>query len=296
MRNRPEILLRSETTPILAFRSVNGPKKPMLIQILQILATCLILAYIGLAAIAYFLGPSILFPVPGAGYLPSDPGVSMLETTDGRRFAVRYYPNPEASKVIFYHHGNGEDLGYIENKMDQLHRQGFAAFAYDYPGYGHSEGRPSEEGAIATAERAYHYLIDELGWPPKDVISYGMSLGGGPAVDLATRLPFGGLVLENAFTSVFRVVTRVRLLPWDFFDNLRKISNVRCPTLIMHATEDQTVPFHHGLALLKKAPDGTRHLWVKGANHVNLSDVAGTSYWTALNDFAYSTEVVTLTH
>ena len=59
--------------------------------------------------------------------------------------------------------------------------------AYDYPGYGLSEGKPSEEGCYDAVEAVYDYVVNQLGRNPVEVIMWGRSLGTGPSLFLASR-------------------------------------------------------------------------------------------------------------
>jgi abhydrolase domain-containing protein 17 len=135
-------------------------------------------------------------------------------------------------------------------------------------------------------ESVYQHAVHTLGVPPSRLVLYGRSLGSGPATDLAARLPSGGLVLESAFTSAFVVMTRVPLLPFDRFPNLRLIRQVRVPVLVMHGTDDTTIPVSHGRRLYEAASEPKQALWVEGADHNDLTVVAGQRYWNALAEFA----------
>jgi len=110
--------------------------------------------------------------------------------------------------------------------LERLHKAGFAVFAYDYQGYGTSQGKPSEQNAYRDIDAAYQYLTAQLKLPSERIIVYGRSTGGGPSVDLASCQRVAGLILESTFTSTFRVITRVPLYPFDKFANLSKISSV----------------------------------------------------------------------
>ena len=79
---------------------------------------------------------------------------------------------------------------------------GLSLFAFDYRGYGESEGVPSEEGLYRDADAAYRYLRDTLGVPPERIVIFGHSLGSAVAVELASRVPAAGLILDGALTSV----------------------------------------------------------------------------------------------
>ena len=61
-----------------------------------------------------------------------------------------------------------------------------------------------------------------------------------------------------------------RILPFDKFESLEKISRATCPVLIIHGTDDWTVPAYHGQILFKVANEPKRAIWVKGAGHNNI--------------------------
>jgi fermentation-respiration switch protein FrsA (DUF1100 family) len=192
---------------------------------------------------------------------------------------------PEHSLVLLYSHGNAEDLGMIRPVLERLTQTGAAVFAYDYQGYGTSEGEPTERGAYADIAAAYTYLTETLNIAPDRVILHGRSVGGGPSVDLATRKPIAGLILESTFTSAFRTVIPFPFLPFDKFPNLSNIDAVDCPVLIIHGTADRTVPPWHGETLLSRAPEPKSALWVDGAGHNDLVWVAGDRYIDAIETF-----------
>jgi fermentation-respiration switch protein FrsA (DUF1100 family) len=121
---------------------------------------------------------------------------------------------------------------------------------------------------------------------PNRIIAFGRSVGSGPACDLASRHPVAGVILESAFTSAFRVMTGVRVLPFDKFDNLRKIKSVRCPVLIIHGTEDSVISFSHGKKLFAAANEPKQAIWVQGANHNDVAFIGGTPYSDSLKAFA----------
>lgn len=224
------------------------------------------------------------FPEYGSRRLPA--GAQSVAGDDGTVVSVLHLPNPTARFTVWYFHGNAEDLGDVEPFLRALQAEGFAVFAFDYPGYGHSTGRPSERAVYEAARRARRYLREQLGVPAEKTILLGRSLGGGPATQMAIEEPIAGLVLQSAFTSAFRVVTRVPLLPFDPYVNVRKLPRLRAPVLIMHGDRDEVIPFHHGQALFAAAHEPKRALWISGAQHNDLVAVAGARYWTALRDFS----------
>ena len=114
----------------------------------------------------------------------------------------------------------------------------------------------------------------------------GRSLGAAVAIDLASRKKVGGLVAQSAFTTAFRVLTQVPLLPWDKFRNISKITRVNCPVLIMHGRADEVIPFSHAEKLFAAAKEPKRAYWVERGDHNNLQMFAGKRYFEELSEFA----------
>jgi abhydrolase domain-containing protein 17 len=233
----------------------------------------------------FFCSDRLIFLPPPASY-PDTPEILKLTTTKGDRISAIYLSNPTATYTLLYAHGNAEDLGQILPILQNLREIGFAVFSYDYRGYGTSEGKPSERNAYEDIDAAYQYLTQNLGIPPTHIIAYGRSVGGGSAIDLASRKTLGGLVVESSFVTAFRVMTRIPIFPFDKFANIAKIDRVNCPVLVMHGTADEVIPFWHGQQLFDAVRTPKQALWVEGAGHNDLSEVAGDRYVKALQEFS----------
>lgn len=240
----------------------------------------------GLAvALAALAADGMMFhPSMASGQAPRES--IRIPTGEGTSLGAVYLPNPGARLTVWYFYGNAESLGDIEPTLHEFHRRGYAVFAIDYPGYGLSDGRPTEQSLYAATRVAAAHLRDRLGVPLAQVVAVGRSIGGGPAVELAVTEPLAGLVAQSTFMSAYRVMTRVPLLPFDKFRNLAKFPRLRCPVLVTHGREDEVISFAHGRALFAAATVPKRQLWVAGAGHNNLTAIAGESYWLALAEFA----------
>lgn len=238
-----------------------------------------------------FLCVYVFFTADGKIFLPQpstyQDSREILKLTSGEHFQISavYLPNPAATYTILYSHGNAEDLGDIQPVLQELHNIGFSVFAYDYRGYGTSQGTPSEGNAYRDIDAAYNYLTQQLRVPTQRIIAYGRSVGGGLAVDLAARKLVGGLIMESAFTSAFRVVLPIPILPFDKFRNLDKIKKVKCPVLVMHGKADEVIPFPHSQQLFAAANEPKRYLWVDGAGHNDLMWVDSDRYAKTLHEF-----------
>lgn len=251
----------------------------------QRIARSLLFIYASLCIYAFFFSESLIFR-PGPSSYRDNEQILKLRSTEGRQISAMYLPNPAAKYTILYSHGNAEDLGDGRQFLVELRNLGFNILAFDYQGYGTSEGTPSEKHTYADIEAAYNYLEKELKIKPERIIIYGRSVGGGPSVYLASRKNVGGLILESTFVSAFRVRTQIPLFPFDKFANLDKIKAVRSPVLIMHGKADDVVPFWHGKTLFDAVNSPKLSLWVEDAGHNDLFWVAGESYAKIVINFA----------
>ena len=214
-----------------------------------------------------------------------------LLTEDGVRINAFYRSLPASKLVLLWFHGNAENIGYGLDHLRALAKIGVNILAVDYRGYGKSEGKPDEAGVYQDADAAYDYLIKQRHFRAEDIIIYGHSLGGAVAVNLASRRPCGGLIVQSSFTNARAMARRMFAIPLiayvvkSRFDSLQKIREVHAPILIVHGTRDEVVPFRMGQQLFAAAPEPKRFYPIEGAGHNNLMEVGGERYLACLQRF-----------
>lgn len=241
--------------------------------------------YLGLGIIAYFLSDKLIFQPQPAFYRDEDSTVK-LTAPNGEKIAAKLFKNEAAEFTILFSHGNAEDIFGSTPFFEELSRSGFNVFAYDYRGYGASEGTPSENNSYQDAETAYNYLINDLKISPEKIIIHGRSLGGAVSIDLASRKTNGGLIVESTFVSAFRVLTHYSIYPFDKFRNLAKIKNVGSPVLFIHGQKDELIPIWHSEKLFVEANQPKFSYWIDEAGHNNVYQIGGKSYLQRIRDFA----------
>jgi len=262
-------------------------KMPEFIPSLGRILILLGMAYVLIAVGAHFLSLSMIFPRPPVKY-SMGPDYIELTAPDGVKIAARHWPNPQAKHTLLYLHGNYEDLGSIGEYMPQFIAAGYAVFAIDYRRYGRSEGTPDEKNVCADTQLAYEYMRTKLGIPAERIVIFGYSLGGGPGVELARHQPAAGLVLQGAFVSAYRVMTKIPVFPGDKFVNISKMPELKLPVFVIHGTADGTVPFWHGEKLYEATTARKGKLFVEGGPHGGLGDFTGPRYWEELRKFTDS--------
>jgi fermentation-respiration switch protein FrsA (DUF1100 family) len=146
----------------------------------------------------------------------------------------------------------------------------------DYPGYGRSQGSPSEPACYVTAQAAYDWLTKTRKVPANKITIYGASLGGAIAVDLASRNPHRVLVLLMTFSSLPDAAQwhypwlPARWLVRSQFNSAEKIPRCRSPIFIAHGTADDIVPISLGERLYEAAREPKFFLRMEGRGHDEL--------------------------
>jgi uncharacterized protein len=199
--------------------------------------------------------------------------------------------DPQGLWVLILH-GNAGNIatpGRIEHDR-QLHGLGLGIVAFDYRGYGESEGTPTESGLFTDARAAYDFLRDSLGAPASRIIIYGHSLGSAVAIELASTVTAGGLIVEGGFTSLPDLGAEiypwipVRVLARSRFASLDRIGGVRMPILCIHGRDDMTIPIAQGRRLFAGAPAPKEFLEVAGG-HDDAHEVGRADYERGIRRF-----------
>jgi fermentation-respiration switch protein FrsA (DUF1100 family) len=228
-------------------------------------------------------------PLPDADVQDVD-----LLSADGTRIHGWWLPRKGATGAVLFFHGNAGNLSQRGGTVVLLReRLGESVLVVDYPGFGKSGGRPSESGCYAAADAAYDWLTKSQLIPGNRVILYGASLGGGVAVDLASRRNYRALILVSTFTSVPDAGAEhfpwlpVRWLMRNRFDSLAKIAKCQGPVFIAQGTADTLTPFHHGERLFEAAREPKKFCPMPGAGHEEvMSELCFKEFSAFLRDTA----------
>lgn len=202
-----------------------------------------------------------------------DVDVLKLRTRRGNEIVAVHIKHSKASATLLYSHGNAADLGQMFELFVELSKRlRINLMGYDYSGYGQSSGKPTECNTYADIDAAYNCLREKYGVKDEQLILYGQSVGSGPTVDLASRLPnLRGVVLHSPILSGMRVLYPVKRTYWfDIYKNIDKIGMVNCPVLVIHGTSDEVVDCSHGKQLWELCKEKYKPLWISGGGHCNL--------------------------
>jgi fermentation-respiration switch protein FrsA (DUF1100 family) len=100
---------------------------------------------------------------------------------------------------------------------------GCSVFMLEYRGYGLSTGSPDEAGLMIDAQTGYDYIRRRAETRDNDIVIFGQSLGGAVSVQLVAKNQndkrLVGLVLENTFTSMRKLIPSYVLRPFIQYPN-----------------------------------------------------------------------------
>ena len=233
------------------------------------LLSSLVLIYGVLVLLAFFFSERLIFPYRGSSYGEDLPGLHKISGPDGQEIATRYLRARNEAFLVLHFHGNYEDLGHLDPIYEILRERRFSILAMDYRGYGLSQGTPTENRCYQDALLLYQRAL-ELGYQPEQLILWGRSVGSGLAVELARQKEARALVLESPFSTAFRTATRIPLVPFDKFHNLKKMESLEEPLFILHGDRDTVIPAWHSAKLHQRHRGPKERHLIPGAGHNDL--------------------------
>ena len=186
---------------------------------------------------------------------------------------------PGKSNVTFLiFSGNAGNISVITDRLVSFYQMGYSSFTVDYPGFGSSEGQPSEAGTYEAAEAAWNYLTGPLNLKPDQIVIYGFSLGGGVASWLAAKHPPGALILDSTFTRLADAALEhlpgkeeeVAAVLGDTYDTLARLADIHCPLLVLHNKDDRVVPYSLGRKLFEAYQNGPKKMVGGKGDHMDF--------------------------
>ncbi len=273
----------------------------MIVQLLAVLAVAylafLLLLRLSESRLLYVPGAARTLTPPPAAFglaperveIPAGDGVTLVA------WIIRAPGAAGAGRWLLICHGNAGNLSDAGRPAHYagLRALGLNLLAFDYRGYGESGGTPTEPGIYRDAEAAYGYLRQTLGVSSDRIVLFGHSLGSAVAVELATRAPAAGIVLDGALVSVTARAQEVypyvpvRWVARSRYASIEKIGRVFMPKLFLHAREDDVVPIAHGRRLYEAAAPPKEFVALAGG-HGDAFEADSAVYFGAIARFLAS--------
>lgn len=158
--------------------------------------------------------------------------------------------NITATTTLLHLHGNGGCLLSQFKAISPLVEKGFQVFMFDYSGFGFSEGKPTRNNVLVDALSTLDYIKTREDIKNTNILLYGQSLGGHLAAVVAAQrsADIEGLITEGAFSSHKDIGGHMVPVLGKIFvkqgnSALKSIKEYHKPLLVIHSTQDSTIPF-----------------------------------------------------
>jgi alpha-beta hydrolase superfamily lysophospholipase len=190
---------------------------------------------------------------------------------------IQFYPaNTVAKGVVLYFHGNRGNAIRYEKYANNFLKNGYEVWIPDYPGYGKTTGKLSEENMNLQAKEVYNLAHSKFS--ADRIFVYGKSLGSGVAAYVAAKKKCRMLILETPYFSIPDLFsTYAPIYPTSRMSHFKfpvgeYLKDIKAPVIIFHGTSDETIPYRSSAKLKKFLKPGDEFIIIENAGHNNLND------------------------
>lgn len=225
-----------------------------------------ILIFYGMYALFfYFRQGALIYPAGFAGQRLQVNDVSIEKSfiAAGENKSETWFLPPlhhvyDKAPVLLIAHGNATLIDAWHAILDDPREHGFAVLLAEYPGYGDSQGSPSQKNITDIFIKAYQALLERNDVDSERIIFMGRSLGGGVICSLAEHYQPAAIVLLSTFTSVKSFAGKFFLpafLVTDPYNNAEFLKTYDGPLMLVHGRNDQVIAYSHFKELMKIRTD-----------------------------------------
>lgn len=199
-----------------------------------------------------------------------------LNATDNLNLVQFFVADSKPKGVVLYFHGNKGNINRYAEYAGNFTKNGYEVWMADYPGYGKTTGKLTEENVYMQAREVYKLAYTKFGFD--NIIVYGKSLGSGIASWLASKKPCKRLILETPYYSIpdlfshYAPIYPVEVLTKFKFPTGEYLSDIRVPVTIFHGNNDWVIPYSCAEKLKRVLKPGDEFVTIENASHNNLNN------------------------
>jgi pimeloyl-ACP methyl ester carboxylesterase len=178
--------------------------------------------------------------------------------------------------VVLYFHGNRKNISWYARFAPMFTEHGYEVWMPDYPGYGKSTGKITEEKLYSYSLQLYKLASKKF--TPDSIIIFGKSMGSGLATYLASNVVCKRVILETPYYSLnsvaqhffpiypMELMTKVKIPSWEYLQQVTESVS------IFHGTRDMIVPYSNAEQLKPYLKPTDEFVTIKNGSHNDLRD------------------------
>ncbi|PID27904.1 MAG: hypothetical protein CSB55_06905 [Candidatus Cloacimonadota bacterium] len=227
----------------------------------------------------YYFPSKKMLPMPDLDY-----SESVLHSEDTIKInTYSFKPDKKHKADLFLIYGGGGNITTYQDMIRTLVKNGFAVYAFDWRGFGKSNGTPGYKGLLKDAEVAFADFLTKKENNSLKTVIYGMSLGTQIAIKITENnekdidlLVLDGTVesaqaLAVDFSPVKFLKNKAKNSPQDFnrdYVAVRDIANIKnTPKLFIHSKKDKKIPLIRGKNVYRAAKE-PKTFWETETEHI----------------------------
>lgn len=184
-------------------------------------------------------------------------------------------PDSICKGVVLYFHGNRKNIERYAPFAVNFTRNNYEIWMIDYPGFGKSTGKRTEQ--IMYEDAATLYKMARARFSKDSIIIYGKSIGTGVAAQLASLRDCKRVILETPYYSIdmlmkhYAFIYPVSWLAKYHFPTYHYFKKIDVPITLFHGTKDEVIPYEQAQRLAFENP-GTELVTIEKGKHNNLNE------------------------
>jgi len=241
----------------------------------------LAIVYVLSGVVLYFLQDYVLFhPVSlkkdhNYDFPEKHKDINIPITENSNLNIVQFFSTDTITKgVVLYFHGNKKNISWYAKYPPYFTKHGYEVWLIDYPGFGKSTGKLTEQTLYNWAN--YMYNFARTRFSADSIIIYGKSMGTGIAAHLASIQPCKKLILETPYydyPSVIKHYLPIYPIEWILHYKIPThdyIEKVLAPITIFQGTDDWLVTYNNAKRLKPFLKKGDEFITIKNGGHNDL--------------------------
>lgn len=174
---------------------------------------------------------------------------------------IKYNTDQQQAPLLIFFGGNAQNssntcLNFLHTDKYK-HFEGYNLMIIDYPGYGLSDGKPSDKTMFDSALKVYDYASQLDCVDEDNIVVLGYSIGTGVATYVASQRNVNGLILVAPYDEALSLYNDtvnifhgpLKLLARYKFNSIYYAQNVTVSPLIITSYDDEVISYKFSLNL-----------------------------------------------